>query len=60
MAEVVNLRMARKRRSRADKAKAASAARARHGTGKAEKLSHEVDEARARSIVDGARLEKDD
>ncbi|MEE4317013.1 MAG: DUF4169 family protein, partial [Erythrobacter sp.] len=37
MAEIVNLRMARKRRDRAEKSKAASNARARHGASKADK-----------------------
>lgn len=58
MAEVINLRMARKARARADKAAGAEANRARHGEGKATKAARRSEEARAARLLDGARIER--
>ena len=56
MGDVVNLRMARKRRARAEKAADAEASRARHGrTGAEKKRDRMRDEALARHL-DGHRL----
>lgn len=60
MAEVVNLRMARKRRDRASKDKAAGDARAKHCTSKAEKAAIKAKSQRTSRQLDGARLERDD
>ncbi|MCJ1962041.1 DUF4169 family protein [Novosphingobium mangrovi (ex Hu et al. 2023)] len=59
MAEIVNLRMARKAKARADARAQAEEARARHGASKAtrEKTSTEI--ARLERTVEGARREKD-
>ncbi|HEX7930727.1 MAG TPA: DUF4169 family protein [Sphingomicrobium sp.] len=57
MAEIVNLRMARKARARsADKAEAA-ANRAQHGRTKAEKSATQAEVARIERALDGARRE---
>ncbi|GAB7550790.1 DUF4169 family protein [Novosphingobium sp. 11B] len=57
MAEIVNLRMARKARARsADKAEAA-ANRAQHGRTKAEKSATQAEVARIDRTLDGARRE---
>lgn len=48
MAEIVNLRLARKRKARAEKEDAAAEARARHGRTKAER---ELDAAREEKAV---------
>lgn len=53
MGDVVNLRMARKRRDRADRQRLAAENRARHGVGKAE-------ESRARSDGENAGRHLDD
>ncbi|HEU0198195.1 MAG TPA: DUF4169 family protein [Nevskiaceae bacterium] len=57
MAELINLRLARKRKARSDKADKAAANRARFGRSKAEKqrdqLTLELDQSR----LDGAHLE---
>lgn len=60
MAELINLRMARKRRDRAAKEKDAASARAQHGVGKAEREARKVEETRASRQLDGARLEGQD
>ncbi len=60
MAEVINLRMARKRRNRAAKEKDAATARAQHGVGKVERLVRKAEDARANRQLDGAKLERDD
>lgn len=58
MAEIVNLRMARKARDRTnDKAKA-DANRALHGQTKAERTATKAEITRIERIVDGARLER--
>ncbi|WP_159873037.1 DUF4169 family protein [Novosphingobium sp. 9U] len=59
MAEIVNLRQARKTKQRADAAAEADANRARHGASKAQRrLARDEAERLARS-VDGARREPD-
>lgn len=59
MAEIVNLRMARKARERAaDKARAETN-RAQHGRTRAEKTATEAERARIARMVDGAKLERD-
>lgn len=60
MAEVVNLRMARKRRDRAEKAKAAANARAQHGAGKAERDAHKAENARTNRQIDGMKRDRED
>ena len=60
MAEVVNLRVARKARERAGKAAEAEANRARFGETKAAKQARAADERRAARLLDGARLERDE
>ncbi len=59
MAEIINLRMARKARDRQDKADKASANRALHARTKGEKLANAADKARAASQLDGAKRETD-
>lgn len=59
MAEVVNLRMARKRRDRADKAKAAARARMVHGQSKADKALSKAEAERIARTIEGARREGD-
>ena len=59
MAEIVNLRRARKDRSRAGKAVQAADNRARFGRSKAEKRKAEAARARAETALDGKKLEDD-
>ncbi len=59
MAEIVNLRMARKRRHRAEKAMAASNARVRHGASKADKAMTKAEATRAARELNGAKRERD-
>lgn len=59
MAEIVNLRMARKAKLRADKADQAAANRAKFSRTKAEKAAQESEAERAARQLDGARLERD-
>ena len=59
MAEIINLRLARKAKARsADKAQADSN-RARHGRTAAERKATEAEAERLARTVDGARREKD-
>jgi hypothetical protein len=58
MAEIVNLRLARKAKRRTEQAQAANAARAKSGVTKAEREVARLDKARAERVLDGARLEK--
>ena len=60
MAEVINLRMARKAKQRTDKAREAEANRAKFGQTKAEKTLRQQESDRAERVLDGAKLEKDD
>ncbi len=59
MAEVVNLRLARKQRERTAKAKAGDANRALHGESKATKAARKVEAQRAARLLDGAKLDRD-
>lgn len=60
MAEIVNLRTARKRRARAEKADAAAENRARHGVSKAERNGREIETLAARRSLDAHRREPPD
>ncbi len=59
MAEIVNLRMARKAKLRAEKADQAAANRAKFSRTKSEKQLSETEAERAARQLDGARLERD-
>ncbi len=59
MAEIVNLRLARKARQRGDKQAQAAANRAKFGQAKAAKQLHSRDEARAQALLDGAKRESE-
>lgn len=56
MTNVVNLRMARKRKARLEKEQAASESRALHGRSKAEKLRHRLEAEKAQNFLEGHRL----
>lgn len=57
MAEIVNLRLARKARDRRERAAAADANRVRHGRTRAERMAAETERSRADRTLDGARRE---
>lgn len=59
MAEIINLRMARKARKRADEARDADANRRKHGETAGERRKREMDAARLARDVDGAKRETD-
>ena len=59
MAEVVNLRTARKARQRSEREALAASNRAKFGQSKAEKAMRRLDEARSERIIDGAKRETD-
>lgn len=59
MAEIVNLRMARKARKRADHTRKAEANRADFGRTRGERASAEHERERMDAALDGAKLEKD-
>lgn len=59
MAEVINLRMARKARKRAADASAAEASRALHGLTRAERERLRSEAERAARLLDGAKREPD-
>jgi hypothetical protein len=59
MAEIVNLRQARKARKRAEDAAQAQANRARHGATKAERRTVQDDADRLERTLDGARRTPD-
>ena len=59
MADVINLRMARKARLRADAARQADQNRALHGQDKAARAVQKLDAARAERLLDGAKREQD-
>jgi hypothetical protein len=59
MAEIINLRLARKAKARDTAEKIATANRAKFGATKGERQIRAAQEARLTRIVDGARLEKD-
>ena len=56
MAEIINLRLARKARKRSDAEKQADTNRAKFGRSKAERTVQRLDEARDRRTLDGAKL----
>ncbi len=58
MSDVVNLRMARKRKARVDKDRAAGANRALHGRTKAEKERDRLLAEKAARLVDGHRRDR--
>ena len=58
MTNVVNLRMARKRKARAEKEQAADESRALHGRSKAEKLRDRTQAEKSAAFVDGHRLDR--
>ncbi|EQB13746.1 DUF4169 family protein [Novosphingobium lindaniclasticum] len=60
MAEIINLRMARKARARDDAQHRAQASRARHGRTKAERSLAQADQARLDRVVEGAKLGSSD
>lgn len=59
MAEIVNLRMARKAKQRSAAKADAEAKRALHGRTRSERAATEAELARIERNVDGARREKD-
>lgn len=59
MAEIINLRLARKARQRADKERTAAANRAKFGQTKAERQARALDEARLGARLDGAKRDED-
>lgn len=59
MGEVVNFNKARKARAKAGAVIVADANRAKFGRTKAEKQRDTIETARAKKLVDGAKLEKD-
>lgn len=59
MAEVINLRMARKAKARAASDKVAEANRAKFGQTKGEKAAHKAEVARLDRDLDGAKREQD-
>ena len=60
MAEVINLRQARKARARGEAARQAAQNRALHGRTKAEKQLQDREAERAARLLDGARRESED
>jgi hypothetical protein len=60
MADVVNLRQARKRKDRADKAQQAAENRAKFGRTKGAKARDEADAERVRRQLDQARVTRDE
>ncbi|MDP3896918.1 MAG: DUF4169 family protein [Mesorhizobium sp.] len=59
MAEIVNLRLARKRKAREDEADRAAANRALHGRTKAEKRADRATRDQAARFLDGHRRAQD-
>ncbi len=60
MGEVVNLRLARKRKARAEHDAKAAASRALHGRAKSEKIAEKTARQRGEALLDGHRLDKPD
>ncbi len=54
MGEVINMRLARKAKVRADKSRQADENRARFGRTKEQRIGDAVEESRKQTIVDGA------
>ena len=59
MAEVINLRMARKAKSRRTAADTAAQNRALHGRTKSERATQTLEADRAKRLLDGAKREED-
>ncbi|AKH41216.1 hypothetical protein FHS61_001743 [Altererythrobacter atlanticus] len=59
MAEIVNLRMARKARSRAQKARQSAENRAKFGESKIARLAHRKENERTDRTLDNAKLDHD-
>ena len=59
MADVINLRMARKARARTAAAKTAEANRAKHGQTAGQKAATQAEQARLAKTVDGAKRDSD-
>ena len=57
MAEILNLRLARKQRDRATREASATANRAKFGLTKAERVAQSAEASRRESTLDGARRE---
>lgn len=60
MAEIINLRRARKAKARAGEVAAADANRLRHGRNLAEREAEAAEEERRDHLLDGARRERPD
>ena len=60
MAEIVNLRRAKKQRARAEAAATAQQQRLLHGRTKAKKRLEKLEKDRAEQVLRGARLESDE
>ena len=60
MAEIINLRRARKAKDRAHASAQADANRLRHGRNRAEREAEAGEEARRSHVLDGARRERPD
>jgi hypothetical protein len=60
MTEVINLRLQRKRKQRADKERTAAENRVLHGRSKAETQRQRIEKARSAAFIDGHRREPDD
>jgi len=58
MAEIVNLRMARKAKAREEAGKQAEANRTKHGRGKAERALSKAEAERAARALEGAKLNR--
>jgi hypothetical protein len=59
MAEIINLRIARKRQARAQEEAKAATNRALHGRTRQEKLAQRAEQARADRQLDGAKIDPD-
>lgn len=59
MADIINLRQARKVKARRDKERVASANRAKFGQTKAEREVRRAEEARVERLLDGSRRDGD-
>lgn len=58
MAEIINLRLARKAKKRKDKAETAQRNRVLHGRTKAEKTSRAAEREREQRVLDAHRLDR--
>lgn len=59
MAEIINLRLARKAQKRKQADSTASANRAKFGRTKAERMNEASEQVRALRLIDGAKREQD-